>query len=66
MFGDTTCMQYSDTSQNEENEEMYLLTFAPNEDSNQPAHLRSLTRVFVVQNAPNEDSDQTVRMRSLI
>ena len=27
---------------------MYLLTFAPNEDSNQPAHPRSLIRVFVV------------------
>ena len=29
-------------------EKTYLLTYAPNEDSNQPAHPRSLIRVFVV------------------
>ena len=29
-------------------EKTYLLTCAPNEDSNQPAHPRSLIRVFVV------------------
>ena len=29
-------------------EKPYLLTCAPNEDSNQPAHPRSLIRVFVV------------------
>ena len=27
---------------------MYLLTYAPNEDSNQPAHPRSLIRIFAV------------------
>ena len=55
---------------------MYLLTCAPNEDTDQPAHPRSLIRVFVVrmkkpcflaiQNAPNEDSDQTARKRRLV
>ena len=29
-------------------EKTYLLTYSPNEDSNQPARLRSLIRVFVV------------------
>ena len=40
----------------------YQLTCAPNEDSNQPAHPRSLIRVFVVKilmKIHNEDSDQT-------
>ena len=27
---------------------MYLLTWSPNEDSNKPAHLRSLIRLFVI------------------
>ena len=31
-----------------QSEKTYLLTFAPNEDSNQPAHPRSLIRVFVI------------------
>ena len=53
----------------------YFLTCAPNEDSNQPAHPRSLIRDFVVhmefavsasQNATSEDSDQNARMRRLI
>ena len=49
---------------------------APNEDSNQPARLSCLTRVFVVRmkklcilgypNASSEESDQTARMRRLI
>ena len=54
----------------------YLLTCAPKEDSNQPAHLRSLIWVFVVRleklcilgnlKCASEDSDQTARMRKLI
>ena len=54
----------------------YLLTYASNEDSNQSALLRSLTRVFVVRmtevcilgypNTPSEDSDQPARTRRLI
>ena len=57
-------------------EKTYLLTCAPKEASDQPAHQHSLIRVFVVrvrklwiiaiQIAPSEDSDQTARMRSLI
>ena len=51
---------------------MYLLRFAPHENSNQPAHPHSLIIVFVVrrkklcilaiQIAPNEDSGPTARM----
>ena len=53
-------------------EEMSLLACAPNEASDQPAHLRSLTRVFVVRMknriigypiCAQRGSDQTVRMR---
>ena len=50
--------------------------WSPNEDSNQPAHPRSLIRVFIVRmmklhsrpskNAPSENYDQTARMRRLI
>ena len=54
-------------------EKTYLLISAPNEDSNQPAYLRSLITVFhvrmkklVLENAPSEDSDQTARKRNLI
>ena len=57
-------------------EKTYLLTCAPNEDSDKPAHPRSLIIVFVVRvkdfaflaipNAPSEDSDQTVWMCRLI
>ena len=53
----------------------YLLTCAPNEDSNQPAHPRSLIRIFVArvkklciliyQNAPFKDSDRTAQIRKL-
>ena len=51
-------------------EETFLQTYWPNEDSNQPAHPRSLIRVFVVrnfaslamQNASSDDSDQPPRM----
>ena len=63
-----------------QSEETYILTCTPNENSDQPAHPRSLIRVFFVclkknpknlvslaiQNAPNEDSDQTAQMRRLI
>ena len=59
-----------------QHEETYRLTCAPNKDSDQTAHPRSLIRVFVVRmkklcilgypNAPSEDSDQTARMRRLI
>ena len=48
------------------------LTYAPNEDSNQPAHPRSPIKVFDVrmkkfyslgfQNVLSEDSDQTVQI----
>ena len=54
----------------------YLLTYASNEDSNQPAHPRSLTEAFrcvnehflslAIQGASSEDSDQPARMRRLI
>ena len=54
-------------------EKTYLLARAFSEVLNQPAHPRSLIRIFVVcrkklciQNAPNKDSDQTARMRRLI
>ena len=50
-------------------EKTYLLTCVPNEDSNQPAHARSLIKVFVVRlktlslfivyNTPSEDFYQT-------
>ena len=59
------------------NMKTYLLACASNDDTNQPAHPRSLIRVSAIRmiiivaslgilNAPNEDSDQTARMRSLI
>ena len=58
------------------NERNVVLTCAPNEGSNQPAHPRSLIRVFIVRmeklcilgypNVPSENSDQTARMRRLI
>ena len=51
-------------------------TCAPSEDSDQPAHSRSLIRIFTGRflitedatciHADNEDPDQTVRMRRLI
>ena len=54
----------------------YKIACAPSGDSDQPAHLRSLIRVFAgysgVAKAPKRlqadsgDSDQTARMRSLI
>ena len=53
-------------------EKTYLLTCAPNEDSDQTAHSRSLISLrcpheeSLHPNAPSEDSDQTARMRSLI
>ena len=54
-------------------EKMYLLTYAHNVDSTQPAHPRRLIRVFVVRmktlghpKSPSEDSDQTARKRRLI
>ena len=53
-----------------------LLTYAPNEESNQPSHLRNLIRVFVFnmkkvclidyRSASSEDSDPTAWMRKLI
>ena len=63
-------------------EKRYLLSWATNENSNQPAH-SDLIRIFAIwpesllsawrnfallafQNAPSEDSDQTARMRRLI
>ena len=53
-----------------QSESTYLLTCASNEDSDQPAHPRSLISVFVVRmkkhctlgylnKVPGEDSDQT-------
>ena len=57
-------------------ETTYFWKCAPNEDSDQPAHSRSLIRNFTarirdsqgckVANADNEDSDQTARIRRLI
>ena len=54
---------------------MYLLTYVPNENTNQPEKPRSLIRAFVVRmkqilhpwlsNATDVDSDQTARMRIL-
>ena len=56
-----------------QHEKMYLLSCAPNEDSNQPAQsaqsnqrLRYPYAEMSVRNAPSEDSDQTARMRRLI
>ena len=51
--------------------ENYLLTYAPNEDSNQPAHSLSAQKKknsvsLAIQNVLSEDSDQTARMRRLI
>ena len=54
----------------------YLRTYAPSDDSNQPANPRGLIRLFVarirkfaslaIQNAPSVDSDQIAWMRKLI
>ena len=51
-------------------EKSYFLTWAPNEDSNQPAHPRSLISQHcpheeAIQNAPSETSDQTAWMHRL-
>ena len=53
----------------------YLPTYTPCENSDQPAHLRSLIRIFTghvliasdatIPCADKEDSDQAVRMRRL-
>ena len=57
-------------------QKIYLWTCAPSEDSDQPAHSRSLIRIFAwciwitkdakLLHTDNEASDQTVRMRRLI
>ena len=49
----------------------HTLCYAPNEDSNEPAHLRCQHEKkncssFAIQNTPSEDSDQSARMRRLI
>ena len=55
-------------------EKTYLLTSAPKEGSNQPAHLQSDQSLrcphketsVAIQNVHGEDSDQTARMQRLI
>ena len=61
-------------------EKTYIPTYVSSEDSDQPAHSRSLIRIFTKRifdrqecegflgffHAGNEDSDQTARMRRLI
>ena len=56
-----------------QNEIRYLLTCAPNQDSNQPVHTCSLINLCCphektseFQNVPSENSDQPVQMHRLI
>ena len=59
-----------------QHQKVYLQTCGPSEDSDQPAHLRSLIKIFTdawgiakdakFLHADNEDYDQTVQMCRLI